>query len=161
MHFRFIHSPRHCQRWCLTPIFSCDVLFEELPPTLLLQKHREQAVQRFALLPHCNKVLALTRAVVVLSHSQRLRSLVTGGCPSDRLVTRGSVLFSVQTSEFNPTCLHIYPQSHLHVQAFIGIFHPFPGAVGSNDTPHNAKCDYCHEAPAEEKRRRQTLLHTN
>lgn len=54
----------------------CDVLFEELPPTLLLQKHREQAVQWFALLPHCNKVLAVTRAVVVLSHSQRLRSLV-------------------------------------------------------------------------------------
>lgn len=83
----------------------------------------------------------------------------TGGCPSDRLVTRGSVLFSVQTSEFNPPCLHIYPQSHLHVQAFTGIFHPFPGAVGSNDIPHNAKSDYCHEAPAEEMRR-QTLLHT-
>lgn len=87
------------------------------------------------------------------------KTKVTGGCPSDRLVTRGNVLFSVQTSEFNPPCLHIYPQSHLHVQAFTGIFHPFPGAVGSNDIPHNAKCDYCHEAPAEEMRR-QTLLHT-
>lgn len=44
---------------------TCDVLFEELPPTAAVV-HTTASLQ----------VLAVTRAVELLSHSQRLRSLV-------------------------------------------------------------------------------------
>lgn len=45
----------------------------------------------------------------------------TGGCPSDRLVTRGSVLFSVQTSELNPRAC-TYTHSHTYMCRHLLVF---------------------------------------